>query len=182
MGFSLIEMLIVVMLTAILAAMAVPVSSYFITSAKADSSVEATVRAIKTARDRAIAERRNVQLTFVMPDRIRLERQDLGANGVVTGTTLLSEVALENGLRFLWFSATGAPPGPFPATGALNFGGTPPVMFTSDGTLVDSNGDVINGSVFTALPNQPDTARAVTIFGVSGLTRAWKWRGAQWFE
>jgi hypothetical protein len=55
-------------------------------------------------------------------------------------------------------------------------------MFTSDGSLVDSNGDISNGSIFMGIPNRPDTARAVTIFGVTGLTRSWKWRGSQWLE
>jgi len=32
------------------------------------------------------------------------------------------------------------------------------------------------------MPNQVDTARAVTVFGVTGLTRAWKWRGRKWME
>ena len=55
-------------------------------------------------------------------------------------------------------------------------------MFTSDGSLIDSAGDIVNGTIFVAMPNQVDTARAVTIFGVTGLTRAWKWRGRKWME
>ena len=65
---------------------------------------------------------------------------------------------------------------------ATKFTGTAPVMFTSDGSLVDSNGDVVNGSIFFGVPGQPLTQRAVTIFGVTGLTRNWKWRGGQWPE
>ena len=37
-------------------------------------------------------------------------------------------------------------------------------------------------SVFFGKPGKPDTARAVTIFGVTGLLRAWKWRGTSWLE
>ena len=48
--------------------------------------------------------------------------------------------------------------------------------------FVDSNGDVVNGSIFFGVPGQPLTQRAVTIFGVTGLTHNWKWRGAQWVE
>jgi hypothetical protein len=57
-----------------------------------------------------------------------------------------------------------------------------PVMFTSDGSLVDNNGDVVNGTIFVGVPSQPQTARAVTVFGVTGLTRTWKWRGNKWME
>jgi hypothetical protein len=73
-------------------------------------------------------------------------------------------------------------PDAFGGSVATNFSGTPPVMFTSDGSLVDSNGDVVNGTVFFGVAGQPLTARAVTIFGVTGLTRTWKWRGSQWME
>jgi hypothetical protein len=59
---------------------------------------------------------------------------------------------------------------------------TPIVMFTSEGTLVDSTGDAINGTVFLAVGDQMSTARAVTIFGITGLVRSWKWDGSKWVE
>ncbi len=55
-------------------------------------------------------------------------------------------------------------------------------MFTSDGSFIDSAGDVTNATIFIANPVQPDTARAVTIAGVTGLLRSWKWRGSQWMQ
>jgi hypothetical protein len=80
------------------------------------------------------------------------------------------------------FSGMPDTPDAFGASAAQSFTGTAPVMFTSDGSLVDSNGDVSNGTIFFGIPGQPMTARAVTIFGVTGLTRIWKWRGSQWME
>ncbi len=181
-GFSLIEVLVVVALMAILAGIAVPLSSRLITAAKADSSVEATIRAIGSARDLAVAQRRNIELTFILPDKLRLERQNVDQLGVTTGKTTLSEVALENGQQFLKYTGIPDTPDMFGASSAVTFNGTAPFMFTSDGSLVDSNGDVSNGSVFVGMPNQPLTARAVTIFGVTGKMRAWKWRGNSWLE
>jgi prepilin-type N-terminal cleavage/methylation domain-containing protein len=182
-GFSLIEVLVVVAIAGVIAVVAVPVSNKFITWARADSSSEFTIRAISAARDRAIAERRNIELTFVMPNRLRLERQDVNAAGVTTGKTVLSEVILENGQEFLKFaSITLDTPDLFGSSSAITFGGTAPVMFTSDGSLVDSAGDVINGTILTGIRNQPETARAVTVFGVSGLTKIWKWRGSAWLQ
>lgn len=177
------EILFVVAIAGIVASVAVPVSSQYITWARADSSSEFTLRAITAARDRAIAERRNIELTFVMPNRLRLERQDIDANGVTTGKTVLSEVILENGQQFLKFgNITADTPDAFGSAAAISFGGTAPIMFTSDGSLVDSAGDVVNGTVLTGLPNQPSTARAVTVFGVSGLTKVWKWRDGKWMQ
>ena len=39
-----------------------------------------------------------------------------------------------------------------------------------------------NGTIYVGMPNEIDTARAVTVFGMTGLTRAWKWRGRKWME
>ena len=38
------------------------------------------------------------------------------------------------------------------------------------------------GTILIGIPNQKETARAVTIFGASGLLRSWKWRGSSWVQ
>ena len=65
---------------------------------------------------------------------------------------------------------------------AVAFTGTGPYMFTSDGSLIDSNGDVANGTIFIGIAGQVDTARAITVYGVTGLMRTWKWQGNAWFD
>lgn len=177
-----IEILVVVAIAGVLTALAMPVSAEYIRWARADSSAESTLRSITVARDLAIAQRRNVELTFIMPNRLRLERQDIDSNGAVTGNTVLSEVILENGQQFLVFDGIPDTPDAFGLDTATTFGGITPVMFTSDGAFVDSQGDPVNGTVFVGSPNEPLTARAVTIFGVSGLTKIWKWRGDKWMK
>jgi prepilin-type N-terminal cleavage/methylation domain-containing protein len=179
-GFTLVEMLLVAALVAVIAGMAVPVTDRFIRAMRADASIGAAMNAIDIAHDRAVAERRNFVLTFVGTDRIRLSRQEIDAAGVVTGTTVTDEFLLENGQQFVKFVGIPDTPDGFGATAVQTFSGTPPVMFTSDGSLVDTNGDIVNGTLFFGVPNQPLTARAVTIFGVTGLTRSWKWRGSIW--
>lgn len=184
-GFTLAETLVVVSLIALMSAITIPVTVDMIRRARADSAAEVALRAISAARARAVAERRNVQLTFTMPDRIQLVREEVEeVNGVVTvtGTTLVSETLLEGGQEFLRFEGQPDTPDLFGGANAITFGGTPPVMFTTDGSLVDSAGDVVNGTVFFGVPDQPDTARAVTILGVSGLMQVWKWRGASWMQ
>lgn len=181
-GFSLIEILTVVGLVAVVAAMAVPVTNQAITWARADSATEAALRAITAARDRAIAERRNIELTFVTPNRIRLEREEINSSGVATGKTIVAESYLENGQAFIKFTGVPDTPDAFGNSAAVTFGGTAPFMFTSDGSFVDSAGDVVNGTVLVGTPDQPATGRAVTVFGVSGLTTLWKWRGGRWVK
>jgi prepilin-type N-terminal cleavage/methylation domain-containing protein len=181
-GYSLIEVMIVMCLIGVVAAMAVPVSSYFLQQSKADSASVFASTAIDSARDVAVAQRRNVLLTFVMPNKLRVERQDINAAGVVTGTTVLNTYTLEAGQEFKLFAGQIDTPDGFGAASATQFSGTGPYMFTSEGSLVDTAGDISNGTIFMAIPNQPETARAVTVFGVTGMTRTWKWRGQKWME
>jgi hypothetical protein len=53
-------------------------------------------------------------------------------------------------------------------------------MFTSEGTLVDGNGDPINGTLFFGVTGDPTSGRAVTIFGPTALLHQWRWDGIQW--
>jgi prepilin-type N-terminal cleavage/methylation domain-containing protein len=177
-GFSLIEMMLVVAVGIILAAMAIPVSSNFISTSKADASTVATVDALTTARDRSVAERRNFEVAFAGTNHIQVRRDEV-PSGL---QTLISDTQLENGQQFQKFAALPDTPDGFGNTTAIYFSGPGPWMFTSDGSLIDSNGDVSNGTVLLGVPNQTMTARAVTIYGATGLIRAWNWRGNKWFN
>lgn len=177
-GFTLTEMIVVVALIAIGFAVAIPVTMEMVTRAKNDSSVVVAHTFLDSARDRAVAERRNFELTFIMPNRVQLERIEV-PSGV---KTVVAEMQLEGGQEFIKFPDIGDTPDAFGASAAIKFTGTQPVMFTSDGSLIDSAGDVVNGTVFMGVPDHPETARAVTVFGVTGMLRTWKWRGAEWFQ
>lgn len=177
-----VETLLVVALIAVMSVITIPVTADMIRHSKADSAAEVALRAITAARARAVAERRNIQLNLIEPDRIQLLREEVDDDGVTTGTTLVAETLLEAGQEFRRFTGQPDTPDMFGATSPIAFGGTAPVMFTTDGSLVDAAGDVVNGSVFFGVPNQPDTARAVTILGASGLTQIWKWRGTSWMQ
>ena len=65
---------------------------------------------------------------------------------------------------------------------ATAFGTHVPAMFTTDGSFVNSNGDVLNGTLFHRRARRPLSARAVTIFGPTGAMRLWRWNGRAWVE
>jgi type II secretory pathway pseudopilin PulG len=176
-GVTLIETLFVAALVVTLTAMVVPVSNRFIVSAKGDSTIAAAVTALETAKSRAVAERRNFRLTFTNPNHLVVDRIEVPSGAA----TRIGDYMLEGGREFVKFSIPDTPDR-FGNAAAVAFSGYAPVMFTSDGSLIDSNGDVINGTIFIGVPNQPETARAITVFGVTGLMRTWKWRGNSWLE
>lgn len=177
-GFTLAELLVVVALIAVGTAVAIPVTIATVNRAKDDSAVSVTQAFIDGARDRAVAERRNIELVFEPPNTLKLERVEV-PSGV---KTLVGEIKLEAGQEFHKFAGIPDTPDAFGGAAAIYFSGTGPWMFTSDGSLIDSAGDVANGTIFFADPDKYDSARAMTVFGVTGLIRVWKWRGALWSE
>ena len=184
-GFTLLELLVVVALMGVLAVMAIMVSPSFIRSARADASIVQLMDAIRSAREVAISQRRNVELRFVGLDAVQTVRVDIGANGVQTGTTVLRTVEFENRMQIrLDPNVPADTPDLFGRTTATSFG-TPAatrLIFTSEGTFVDQDGDVLNGTVFLSIPNEANSARAITIMGATALLHAWRWNGREWVE
>ena len=111
---------------------------------------------LQTARNRAVAERRNFVLTFLSDTSMQVERIEV-PSGTLTVVDMLASKASKSSSRM------GLPDTPDHfggATTAINFTGVRPVMFTSDGSLIDAAGDVTNGTVFIAKPsNHGDRAR-----------------------
>ena len=196
-GFTLAELMIVVGVIAVTMVGATTVLPNVLRQSRADGSAGIVANTMRLARDRAIGERRNMDVTFVPPDRIKIVREEITYNAV-TGTwsstyglasnPTVMDVQLEGNQRFLYFSSMTADTGDgFGLTNKpLAFGtvpaATPTIMFTSEGTLVDASGDPINGTIFLGTGDDVGSARAVTIFGATGLVRPWKWDGSKWIE
>lgn len=181
-GFSLLELMVVVGILGTLAAVSIMVSPAFMKHAKAESGIAQAVDALRVARETAISQRRNVTIEFLGLNAIRTVRQDIGANGALTGTTVLATVELENNMRFQLESGVPDTPNGFGNGTAISFGTSPERMFTSEGTLVNQQGDVMNGTLFLSVPGDAMSSRAISIFGPTALVRVWRWDGRQWVE
>jgi len=94
----------------------------------------------------------------------------------------LSTVTLEGPMQFLTFDDIPDSPDLFGRTTAVDFGGANSIFFLSDGTLVDGQGNPLDGSVFLGRPGRPDTARVVTILGATGRVRGYRWTGTSWIQ
>jgi hypothetical protein len=71
-------------------------------------------------------------------------------------------------------------PDAFGRNAAVDFGGAPTLVFTSEGMLVDAAGNPINGTVFLSINGGARSVRAITVLGATGRVRAYRWNGAQW--
>jgi prepilin-type N-terminal cleavage/methylation domain-containing protein len=174
-GFSLVEVIVVVAILATVMTFSVGITMDAVNSAKADNATGALINAIEVARNQATSQRRDFQLIFTPPNKIEVFRLE-----IPSGVTPIQTAYLEMGQSFTRFTPMGDTPDLFGHSGAIAFGTTPTIRFTSDGSLIDSTGDVLNGTVFVAIENRTASARAVTIFGATGLIRSWKWNGSAW--
>jgi prepilin-type N-terminal cleavage/methylation domain-containing protein len=195
-GFSLIELIITVGLISTVMVGVAAVMPGMLKTAQADEASAVVVNTLRLARDRAIGERRNMDVVFTLPNRIQIVREEIvfdttsqtwGSSSTGTTNTTVLDTYLSDNQRFQYFTGMADTPDGFGTTNApLAFGPTPgtisTVMFTSEGTLVDPTGDSINGTVFLGLGSDRSSARAITIFGTTALVRGWKWDGAKWIE
>jgi len=175
-GFSLVEVIVVVALVSTLATFAVGVTMESVAAARADNATSALQNAIEVARNQATSQRRDFQIVFTVPNKVEVFRLEIPSNA----QTLVQTTYLEMGQTYTRFGAMGDTPDLFVHSGAIAFGSTPTIRFTSEGSLIDSSGDILNGTVYVAIDGKESSARAVTIFGATGLIRSWRWNGTAW--
>jgi len=180
-GFSLLEGLIGMAIIMVVLAMSVISFSFLQPNFKANSAMDQVVYRLRSAREQAIAHRRNVQVQFLGTNQIKIS--ELWPSGTAP---LPVTVSFEGGAQFITFSALPDTPMAFGNTAAVYFAGAsggPPIMqFTTNGSFVDSGNTLVNGTVFLGIPGNQSTARAVTILGGTGRVREYHWDGAQWQE
>jgi type II secretory pathway pseudopilin PulG len=176
-GFSLVEIVVVVGIVGAIVGISIPALMSFVADSKADGAAAAVVNTMRTARDRAIGERRNFQLRFIMPNQIQIARVDL-----LGATEIISNTFLEGNLEFRYNLATGDTGDGFGAGTPIAFGASATRMFTSEGTFVDTTGDPLNGTIFLAAENVANSERAITILGATALIHSWRWNGRAWVD
>jgi prepilin-type N-terminal cleavage/methylation domain-containing protein len=177
-GFTLVEIMVALGLIAVMSAIAAMVMPTALSSATADSGATRVVAVLRTAREQAISQRRNVRVTFSAPNQIVVTRINVPS----TTTTALGTTTLESGISFQLFTGVPDTPDAFGNASATAFGTATSVMFTSEGTFVDQNGDPVNGTVFLGKGIDPMSARAVSIFGPTALIRQWRWNSRVWTD
>lgn len=185
-GFTLVELVITVGVISVVMVGATAIMPTMLSSSRSDGSASLLLNTFRLARDRAIGERRNMDLVFTAPNHIQVAREEIDGAPTITKTVIM-DVYLENNQKFLKFTSVIDTPDHFGLTNSplafgTTVGTTATIMFTSEGTLVDPSGDTINGTVFIGTTGAVTSLRAVTIFGPTALVRVWKWDGIKWSE
>ena len=175
-GFSLVEVMIVLGVLGIVMGISVITIASSRAALKGDGAMRVVLAQMNSAREQAITQRRNMRLTFTATNSVQIIREEVPGPALTT----ISSVPFEGGLQFL--TVTGLPdtPDAFGNSTAIAFGVATEVKFGPGGTLVDQDGNTLNGTVFVALANQNLSDRAVTILGSTGPVRAYRWDGATW--
>jgi Tfp pilus assembly protein FimT len=174
-GYSLVETLVVAALAMVLMGMTVVQIRATRATLVADNAMRLVMGELSRARDMAIQQRRNIQVTFVGTNEVQLTRME-----IPLGSTLVHRAIMEGNLRFALPAGTPDTQDAFGAGSALDFDGNGTVIFNSDGMLIDSTGTTINGTIFLAAPNDQYATRAVTILGSTGRVRGFRRLNATW--
>jgi Tfp pilus assembly protein FimT len=176
-GFSLVEIGITLLLFALVSGFALLKVNTILPGMASNTAMKQTLAQLRKGRDLAIAQRRNIEIRFQGANQIQLVRYE-----VPTGTSIISTLMLEGKNEFRQFDGIPDTPDVFGNGSAISFSGLSPWIFLSDGTMVDSSSNPVNGTVFLGQANNPKTARAVTILGATGRVRDYTWNGTAWFH
>jgi prepilin-type N-terminal cleavage/methylation domain-containing protein len=198
-GFSLVELMIVIALGLIVMGMAIGGVPAMLKTSRADGGLAELASAVRSAREQSISNRRNVRITFGT-NTVSVTRVEYcpatctpspggnwasysGCSTTCTqNTTVTRTVTLEGRTEFRLVTGLPDTPDAFGNSAAVALGTLVPAMFTTDGSFINSNGDVLNGTLFIAVPGDSLSARAVTIFGATGAMHLWRWNGRVWVE
>jgi prepilin-type N-terminal cleavage/methylation domain-containing protein len=182
-GFSLFEVLTAVAIISIIMGMAMLNYGSILPNFKANSAMDQLLYQLRSARERAIAHRREVQVQFVGTNQLTIT--ELWPVGTAPAP---GYATFEGGAQFMVFASIPDLPAPFNFgnTAPVYFGGLsggPPIMkFSTTGAFIDGGNTLVNGTVFMGIPGRPSTARAISILGATGRVREYHWDGSQWQE
>lgn len=183
-GYSMVELLVVIGMIMTIMAMAVLALQPTLQNFKANGAMTLVASQLRLARELAITERRDIQVAFTGTNTITLTR--VLSLGMVANPNepfgVIRTVQIAPPTVFMLSPGMPDTPDRFGNAGAIEFegivGGPPTMMFQSDGTFVDTAGNLVNGTVFMGVANIRNSGRAVTVVGATGRIRMYRSDGA----
>jgi type IV fimbrial biogenesis protein FimU len=178
-GYSLVEMLVTISIIGILSAIAYLAFMNVMPTMHADSALQLLQGQLRQARETSVDQRRDIQVTFNGTSEIVTMLVNLDST-----TTQLSDYFLPYQMTYTVLPGVGDTPDGFGNGSAVSFNcpSMPcTITFQSDGSVLDSTGNYVNGTVFIGILGQTQTARAVTVLGATGRIKGYHYNGTSWF-
>ena len=184
-GYSLVELLILLACVGVVSGFVFIQATNVLPNFKSNSAMDQVIQQMRVARNTAIADRHAV-IVNISAAAGTMQLQQVPPNG---GQPVTLSTALLTGAQFCLMP--GVPDTP------MGFGNTQPVTFVnagnagalvavteflSDGSFGAAVGMPVNGTIFTCIPGNKVSARAVTILGTTGRVRPYRWDGYVWQE
>src|SRR5256885_7696210 len=184
-GYSLIELLILLACIGVISGFVFIQATNVLPNFKSNSAMDQVIQQMRVARNTAIADRRAV-IVNISAAAGTIQLQQVPPNGGAPVT--LSTVPLTGAQFCLVSGVPDTPMGfgnaqPVAFVNASNLGAAVAVTeFLSDGSFGAKVGVPVNGTIFTCIPGNKVSARAVTILGTTGRARPYRWDGFTWQE
>jgi type II secretory pathway pseudopilin PulG len=180
-GFSLLEALVVMGMISVILTMTIISFTNILPNSRANSAMDQVLSEMRSAREQAIAHRREVQVQFAGANQLTIS--EIWLKGTPPAPVTYT---FEGGAQYMVFAGVPDTPMGFGNSSPIylaNLAGGPPIMkFTTNGAFIDGNNNPVNGTVFLGLTGKNQTARAITILGATGRVRQYHWDGSQWQE
>jgi len=184
-GYSLIELLILLACIGVISGFVFIQAANVLPTFKSNSAMDQVIQQMRVARNTAIADRRAV-IVNISPAAGTMQLQQVPPNGGLPVT--LSTVPL-TGAQFCLMPGVPDTPMGFGNIQSVTFvnAGNPGAAvtvteFLSDGSFGAAVGIPVNGTIFTCIPGNKVSARAVTVLGTTGRVRPYRWDGTTWQE
>jgi type II secretory pathway pseudopilin PulG len=184
-GYSLVELLILLACIGVISGYLFIRAMNVLPSFKSNSAMDQVIQQMRVARNTAVADRRAV-IVNISAAASTMQLQQVPPNG---GPAVTLSTVLLTGAQFCLTPGVPDTPMGFGNAQAVNFvnasnpGAVVAVTeFLSDGSFGGGVGVPVNGTIFTCIPGNRLSARAVTILGATGRVRPYHWDGSAWQE
>ncbi|MCA1585814.1 MAG: type II secretion system GspH family protein [Acidobacteria bacterium] len=177
-GFTIIEILTAILLVGILSGLAIGVSPSLIRTARGESGAQELDSFLKRHREMAIGRRRDIEIRFLPPNQVQsAQRAVPDPPNPTPAPEVLETMTFEGSIEYWSPAGVADTPDSFGNANPITLGGVAPVMFSSEGSLLDAGGNPVNATISLGVDGDPLTATAVTILGTTASVSRWRWTG-----
>lgn len=180
-GFTLLEMMIVVAIILIMAAVAVTAFMPVLELNHLNSAYDTTLSVIRNYRNLAITQSKRYILTFTAPGTITVQRWDWAtpvspAPVTVQTFTLPIDVqyAVQAGFPAIAPDSFGTGVVAIDFDQGMGLGSQNYIMFMPDGSSQDTLGNYNSGVIYVTRPGDIYNSKAIDVWGTTGRVRGWR--------